>query len=84
MVLKNKPTTAKKKKEAVPRLEEKLSVPHLLKENVLVSNRFSQGNFNISVLDVYVRTNSLVSCDFSVLNACSMPGTVIGAKKMKT
>lgn len=74
----------KKKRKQFQGFQEKLAVPYLLKENVLVSNRFPQGNFNISVLGVYVRTNSLVSCDFSVLNACSMPGTVIGAEKMKT
>lgn len=74
----------KKKRKQFHGFQERLAVPHLLKENVLVSNRFSQGNFNISVLGIYVRTNSLVSCDFSVLNVCSMPGTVIGAKKMKT
>ena len=31
----------------------------------------------------HVRNNSLVSCDFSALNACKMPGTTLGTKKMK-
>ena len=31
----------------------------------------------------HVRNNSLVSCDFSALNACKMPGTMLGTKKMK-
>lgn len=71
MILKKKPT-AEKKVKLSQALEDELTVPYLLKENMLVSNWFFQDNFKCAIYALHInfRTNSIIRCDSSVLSTC--------------